>query len=64
MPDVLDPPQVTHHIRLPSFNVHTAIDTPPEVIFRLSLPGKDREPWQRQEESSVQMESMKVSPED
>lgn len=53
--------QTTHHIRLPSFHVDTAIDTPPEVIFRFSLPGKDRESWQREGESSVMQRSAGTS---
>lgn len=29
-----------YHVGLPSIHVHTAVNTPPEVIFRLALPSK------------------------
>lgn len=29
-----------YHVGLPPIHVHTAVNTPPEVIFRLALPSK------------------------
>lgn len=31
-----------YHVSLPTIHVHTAVNTPPEVIFRLALPSKHR----------------------
>lgn len=32
----------TYHVRLPTLSVHTAVNTPPEVVLRLPLPGEHR----------------------
>lgn len=39
---------VSHHVGLPPFDVDAAVDAPPEVVFGLSLPGEDGEPWHRE----------------
>lgn len=34
-----------YHVRLPTLGVDTAVDTPPEIILRLSFPGKHSHTW-------------------
>lgn len=36
-----------YHVRLPTLSVDTAVDTPPEVILRLSFPGEHSNTWEQ-----------------
>lgn len=34
-----------YHVRLPTLGVDTTVDTPPEIVLRLSFPGKHSHTW-------------------
>jgi hypothetical protein len=41
-----------YHVGLPPIQVHTAVNTPPEIIFRLALPSKHCDSYRDRKKSA------------